>query len=110
MKVIGAILKIVAALATIAGIVYVVATYGDKIVCWAKKMLGLCDCDCECSCECEGDCDDCQCEDDCDDCACERCCAEESVPAEEAPAPAEEDPAPAEDETAVQAEEADFEG
>ena len=35
---VGTILKIVAALATIAGIVYVIATYGDRIVAWAKRM------------------------------------------------------------------------
>lgn len=32
-------LKILSALAAIAGIVYVVATYGDQIVAWAKKVL-----------------------------------------------------------------------
>ena len=32
------ILKLLTALATIAGVVYVVATYGDKIVAWAKKV------------------------------------------------------------------------
>ncbi len=109
MKIVGTILKILAALAAVAGAVYLIATYGDKIVAWAKKLLGICDCDCECACECEGDCDDCQCEDDCDDCACEGCCncdeAQEAA-AEEAPA---EEAAPA-DEAAVQAEEADFEG
>ena len=112
MKFIGAILKILAALAAIAGIVYVIINYGDKIVLWVKKLFGVCDCDCPCACECEGDCDDCQCEDDCDDCACEGCCncdaaqetIEEVVEAEAAPA---EESA---DETAVQAEEADFEG
>ena len=31
-------LKILSALAAIAGIVYVVATYGDQIVAWAKKL------------------------------------------------------------------------
>ena len=35
---VGTILKIVAALATIAGIVYVIATYGDRIVAWAKRL------------------------------------------------------------------------
>jgi hypothetical protein len=39
MKVFANILKILAILAAIAGIVYVVATYGDKIVAWAKKTL-----------------------------------------------------------------------
>ena len=31
-------LKLLTALATIAGVVYVVATYGDKIVEWAKEV------------------------------------------------------------------------
>lgn len=47
MKVFGTIVKIVVALAAIAGLVYVFATYGDKIVAWAKKMLGLCKGCCE---------------------------------------------------------------
>ena len=40
-------LKILSALAAIAGVIYVVATYGDKIVAWAKKILASmpkCDC------------------------------------------------------------------
>ena len=39
----NAIVKILTALATIAGIVYVIATFGDKIVAWAKKMLPTCE-------------------------------------------------------------------
>ena len=61
MKVFSVVMKIVVALAAIAGAVYVAATYGDKIVAWAKKLLGKCEC----------------------------CCAEEAAeeaPAEEAPA------------------------
>jgi len=38
MKTFGTIMKIVAALAVIAGIVYVVATYGDRIVNWARGL------------------------------------------------------------------------
>ena len=38
MKVFNIVIKILAALAVIAGIVYVVATYGDKIVAWAKGL------------------------------------------------------------------------
>lgn len=102
MKVVGNILKVLAALAAVAGIIYAVATYGDKIVAWAKKLLGNIKCKCDCPCECEDDCDDCQCEDDCDNCCCECCCdceeIAEEIPAEEAPV-----------EGAV-AEEADFEG
>ena len=47
MKAFTIILKILAALAAIAGIVYIVATYGDKIVAWSKKMLGICKGCCE---------------------------------------------------------------
>ena len=60
MKVVSLIAKIVAALAAVAGIVYVIATYGDKIVAWARRMLGKCECTCE-ECDCEG---------------CEECCSE----------------------------------
>ncbi len=110
MKVVNVILKVLAALAAIAGIVYIAATYGDQIVAWCRKMLdklnclcGGCECDCECACQCEDDCDECPCENDCDSCACEGCCneADDAPEAEVVEAPAEE---------AVQAEEADFEG
>ena len=92
MKAVNVIIKIVVALAAIAGIVYLAATYGDKIVAWSKKMLariGCCCCDGECECECDCDCD-------CD------CCDEEELteeiteeaaeePVEEAPVAAEQD-------------------
>ena len=55
MKVASIIIKIVAALAAVAGVVYVIATYGDKIVAWAKKLMGCCPCDGECEC-CEEEC------------------------------------------------------
>ncbi len=61
MKVFGIIIKIVVALAAVAGAVYLAATYGDKIVAWAKKALGSCtcccgdDCDCGCNCDCDED-------------------------------------------------------
>ena len=70
MKVFGMIMKIVIALAAVAGAVYIAATYGDKIVAWAKKLLG---------CKCGGHC--------CCDDAVEEAPAEA---AEEAPAAAEE--------------------
>lgn len=38
MKAFNTIMKLLAALAAVAGAVYVVATYGDKIVTWAKKL------------------------------------------------------------------------
>ena len=49
MKVFSIIVKIVAALAFIAGAVYLIATYGDKIVAWSKKLLSCkcCGCDAE---------------------------------------------------------------
>ena len=78
--------KILTALAAIAGIIYLIATYGDKIVAWAKKLLEKCPCkccveDCECECECDCDCDcDCKCECACE---CEEAPAEEAAPAEE---------------------------
>ena len=67
MKIFGNVMKILAALATIAGAVYLIATYGDKIVAWAKKLLN-------CSCCCGEE-----------ECCCgeEECCCEEV--AEEAP-------------------------
>ena len=101
MKFVATLVKILTALAAIAGVIYAVATYGDKIVAWAKKLLG-CTCECEgegeCTCECEGECA-CECE---AECACEE--AAKEAPAEEVPA---EEPAA---EEAVVAEEADFEG
>lgn len=44
MKVLSAVVKITVALAAVAGAVYVLATYGDKIVAWAKRMLGCLEC------------------------------------------------------------------
>ena len=52
------ILKVLSALAAIAGAVYVIATYGDKIVAWAKKIVASCPCcseACKCACESESD-------------------------------------------------------
>ena len=39
MKIVMTIVKILAVLAMIAGAIYLLATYGDKIVAWCKKML-----------------------------------------------------------------------
>lgn len=103
MKTAKVIMKVLAALAAIAGTVYVVATYGEKIVAWAKNLLGRCKCE-TCDCPCEDDCDSCQCESDCEACPCDEAPEAEETPAEEAPA----EEAPAE-EGAVQAEETDFE-
>ena len=85
------VLKILTALAAIAGIVYVIATYGDKIVAWAKKILASCPCcndTCDCECECEGE-GECKCG---GECKCAEEAAEEAVAEEPAPeeAPVEE--------------------
>ena len=99
MKIAATIGKILAAVAAIAGAVYLIATYGDAIVAWAKKFLGCtccCDEECECcengECTCEEDCECCQCEEAAEEeapaeeceCACEEAAAEEEAPAEEA--------------------------
>ncbi len=47
MKTFSIIAKIVIALAAVAGIVFVVAKYGDKIVAWAKKLCAGKGCKCE---------------------------------------------------------------
>lgn len=39
MKVFTKVLAILAAIAAVAGVVFIVATYGDKIVAWAKSLL-----------------------------------------------------------------------
>ncbi len=39
MKTFMLIMKILAALLAIAGVIYIVATYGDRIVAWFKKIL-----------------------------------------------------------------------
>ena len=97
MKAVKTITKILVALAAVAGAVYVIATYGDKIVAWAKNLLNSC----KCCCDCDGECcceDGCCCEDD--ECCCgEDCCCEEELCE-----------APAEVADAVVADENDFEG
>lgn len=42
MKTLNAVLKVLTALATIASAVYLIAVYGDKIVAWAKRVIGCC--------------------------------------------------------------------
>ena len=86
-------LKLLTALAAVAGAVYVIATYGDKIVEWAKKIWAAMP-KCPCCQESEE--------------VAEEVAAEEAV-AEEAPV--EEEPVAEEvvvEETAPVAEEADF--
>ena len=99
MKVWKTIAKIIVALAAVAGAIYIAATYGDRIVAWAKKMLGYCPCCCD------ADCEECPCEDDCDDCSCDCCCDEGcccSCGCDEV--------AEAAEEVEVKAEDTDFEG
>lgn len=90
MKAVNVIIKIVVALAAIAGVVYLAATYGDKIVAWAKKMMSRfgCCCCCDGECECECDCDCCCDEEDLTEEITEEAAEE---PAEEAPVAAEQD-------------------
>ena len=40
MKTLGNILKALTALAAIAGVIYVIIKYGDKIVAWTKETFG----------------------------------------------------------------------
>ena len=88
-------LKILTALAAVAGAVYVIATYGDKIVVWAKKILAACPCNCTCEVT--------------EEAPAEEPIVEEAAPVEEAPA---EEPVVEEvviEENEPVAEEADFE-
>ncbi len=72
MKTFTTILKVLAVLLAIAGIIYVIATYGDKIVAFAKKLLHKnSGCECE-DCECNED-GECCCDCDCDSCDCGEC-------------------------------------
>ena len=49
MKVLNTVVKLLTALAAVAGAVYIVATYGEQIVAWAKKTLAaLPKCPCCC--------------------------------------------------------------
>ena len=76
------VLKILTALAAIAGTIYVIATYGDKIVAWAKNILASCPC-CNNTCECEGE-GECKCGGECK-------CAEEAAEEEVAEEPVAEE-------------------
>ncbi len=51
MKTTKIIANILVTLAAIAGAVYVVATYGEQIVAWCKKVLASLPCNCECKVE-----------------------------------------------------------
>lgn len=99
MKTVNTIIKIVTALAAVAGVIYLIATYGDKIVAWAKKLLDSCPCKCNCDIE---DCADCDCQ---ADCPCAEADGDDEIEVEIEEAPVEDAPveeasvkdAPAED-------------
>ena len=44
MKAFETTMKILTALAAVAGVIFVLAAYGDKIVEWARKLLAKCPC------------------------------------------------------------------
>ena len=102
MKTVNTIVKILSALAAVAGAVYIIATYGEQITAWAKKALAsLPKCPC--------------CKEDAGEEEAPEA-PEEAAPAEEEPAavevPVEEPAAPAEEPVVAPhepvAEEADF--
>lgn len=109
MKLAKTIAKIMVALAAVAGAVYVIATYGDKIVAWAKKMLASLPCwNCDGSCECTFEADEAASEEAAEVAS----VAEETTPVAEEAAPVAEEAAVEAEEGAsaeVEAEEADFE-
>ena len=101
MKNFALIAKILTALAALVGIAYIVATYGEQIIDWAKKLLNACPCKCTAD-----DCANCECELNCpaaEEAFADEEAVEETVEVEE---PVQEAPV---DETAPVAEEADFE-
>ena len=51
MKTTKFIANVLVTLAAIAGAVYVVATYGEQIVAWCKKVLASLPCNCQCKVE-----------------------------------------------------------
>ena len=70
MKNFALIAKIVTAIAAVVGFAYIIATYGEQIIEWAKKLLNSCPCKCTC--------------DDCADCECELVCpADEEIDEDE---------------------------
>ena len=95
MKIFTLIAKILAAIAAIAGIVYIIATYGDKIVAWAKRLLTRSAAPCQIAAD----------EDFAEEAAAE---TEEAPAAEEAPVETAEEVAIEENDPV--ADEADFEG
>ena len=93
------VIKLLTALAAVAGVVYVIATFGDKIVTWAKSILPTCPCKCDGECECGGECT----------CTEEDIAPEETAAEEAAEEGADAEEAPVAEESEPVAEEADFE-
>lgn len=89
--------KLLVALAAVAGTVYVIATYGDKIVAWVRKMIPSCPCKSDTDVVCH--------EEDVADNAPAEVPAEEEAPAQEVPA----EEAPVVEGNEPVAEDADFE-
>ena len=77
MKNVALIVKILTAVAAIVGAAYLVATYGEQVVAWTKKMLATCPCKCDAE-----DCANCACD---LDCPIEDMDLEEDLAAEEVP-------------------------
>lgn len=97
MKNFALIAKILTAVAALVGIAYIIATYGEQIIAWAKKLLNACPCKCTA--------------DDCANCECDLDCPAEEVFADEEAEEDEEEEEVIEipaDDTAPVAEEADF--
>ena len=103
MKNFALIAKIVTAIAAIVGFAYIIATYGEQIIAWAKKLLNSCPCHCTAD-----DCANCECELNCP--AAEEVVEDEFEVEEEVEDNDDEDEEEVpEDESAPIAEEADFE-
>lgn len=104
MKTLKVLAKITVALAAIAGAVYVVATYGNQIVAWCKKLLDSLPCCCK---------NEVELTEEAEEIVTEEAVAEEVVAAEVAPEEAAEEPAAEEEAPAAEeaplAEEKDFE-
>ena len=105
MKIVSAIAKMLAALATVVGAIYLLATYGEQIVAWCKKVMAslpekTCCCG-KCGAEAEAPAE----EEAAEEAVVEEVAVEE-VPVEEVPV--EETPAEEPAENEVVADEADF--
>lgn len=97
MKSINTLIKLFCALAAIGAAIYLIATYGDKLVSFAKRLKAACPCKCST-------------EDDCADEAAEEEAPAAEKTAEEAPAEAAPEAVVLPDDGAPVAEEGDFVG